>query len=224
MSAPIRPSGDAFLAELTDLRRRLTDLERAARMPNTSQRGGTFELLDDQGRPVFYFGTFTRGASPPSYGVQGVIPGGAGAGSSPTVLEIDDDGLEAPYLDLPYAKASDFVPVTAGAFANIWVGHAALIVARAVAVRLTIGVDAATTGEVRIVAGGIASAVVNCPGGAFTNPDYAMLLPANSIGTGPLTVEVQARRTAGAGNVNVYPPIVMAQAGNDGTNATASGL
>lgn len=224
MSAPIPSSSEAFLERIAKLERQVEDLARAARMPHTSQRGGTFELLDDAGRPVFYFGTFTRGVGGESYGVQGVTPDGAGPGTNPTVLEIDDDGLEAPFLDIPFAKANDFVPVTSAAFVDVWVGNAALVVARAVIVNLTIGVDAGSTGQVRIVAGPQVSASVNCPGGAFTNPSFAMLLEDDSIGSGPLRVTVEARRTAGAGNVNVYPPLTMAQAGDNGTGATANGL
>lgn len=223
MSAPIVPSGDAFLERLANLERRLNDLERAPRMPYTSQRGGTFELLDDAGRPVFYFGNYNRGSGPVGYGVQAIAVDGAGPGTSPTVFEVDDDGLEAPYLDIPVGRVNDFVAVTTVGFGDIWEGYSALVVARAVQVGLTVGVDAATTGEVRVVAGTRVSAVVNCPGGTFTSPVFDLLLADDTIGTGPLIVKVQARRTAGAGNVNVYRPR-MSQAGNDGIGATVTGL
>jgi hypothetical protein len=223
MTTPVRPSGDAFLARLIDLERRLADLERAPRMPYTSQRGGTFELLDEEGRRVFRFGTYARGISPPGYGVQATIPDGAGPDTSPTVFEVDDDGLEAPFLELMVGLPNQFVAVTGGAFATIWEGAAGLTVARAVQVSYNVGVDAATTGEVRVVAGSRTSSAVNCPGGAFTQGVFNLLLPDNSIGSGPLIVNLQARRTAGAGNVNVYRPR-MSQAGNDGIDATVTGL
>jgi hypothetical protein len=222
MSQPILPAGADFLRRFRDLERRLEALERGERMPYTSQRGGTFELLDDQGRPVFYFGTFTRGAGT-GYGIQAKVPDGAGPGTNPTVLEIDDDGLEAPYLDIPYGKAGDFVVVTAAGFTTAWSGNAALCVARAVRVGFTIGCDAATTGEVRVIAGARTSAARPLAAGAFTSGTFDLLLMDDVIGSGPLGVHLQARRTGGAGNVNVYPPTTMAQVGDDGTAATITG-
>jgi hypothetical protein len=222
MSQPILPAGADFLRKFRDLERRLEALERGERMPYTSQRGGTFELLDDQGRPVFYFGTYTRGAGT-GYGVLAEVPDGAGPGTAPSVFEVDDDGLEAPFLELMVGLPNQFVAVTGGAFATIWEGAAGLTVARAVQVSYNVGVDAATTGEVRVVAGSRTSSAVNCPGGAFTQGVFNLLLPDNSIGSGPLIVNLQARRTAGAGNVNVYRPR-MSQAGNDGIDATVTGL
>jgi hypothetical protein len=222
MSQPILPAGADFLRKFRDLERRLEALERGERMPYTSQRGGTFELLDDQGRPVFYFGTYTRGAGT-GYGVLAEVPDGAGPGTAPSVFEVDDDGLEAPYLDIPFAKANDFLAVTSPTFVTAWSGNAALAVAMAVRVGYTIGCDAGTTGEVRVVAGARTSSARPLAAGVFNNGTFDLLLMPNVIGTGPLGVHLQARRTGGAGNVNVYPPTQMAQAGNDGIGATTTG-
>lgn len=216
------PANDAVWRR--DVERRLRDLEVGRRSPNTVQQGGTFELRDADGDPVFYFGEFSRGGGT-SFGVQAIVPDGAGPGTTPTVFEVDDDGLEAPYLPIPMLKVGDPVTVTNGTFQNIWNGTVGNLVAAAVFASIICDTDVGTTGEVRIEIvtsdDTATSDAVACGSGEAVTAVFRFLHGLN-LGQGAV-VNVQARRTGGAGGFRVQPQFVE-QAGNDGIGATATGL
>lgn len=203
-----------------EIERRLRDLEVGRRAPSTVQAGGTFELRDDDGDPVFLFGQFDRSGGT-AFGVQAVVPDGAGPGTTPTVFEVDDDGLEAPYLELPTQPAGEFIAVTSGSFVDVWEARASLLVAAALFVDVPWATDPATTGEVRVSLNASTTDPVTLGAGTSGNAELRWL-HGQHIGSGPYLVKVQARRTGGAGNVSLFVPTV-AQAGNDGTGATNTG-
>lgn len=67
---PGRPDDDDILAELRDIQRRLRNLETAPQAPNSSQRGGSFKLIPEDGTPeLLSFGTYEDGGGVPQYGV-----------------------------------------------------------------------------------------------------------------------------------------------------------
>ena len=212
-------SMDHLNSRVQELERIVHALSTSPQSPYRSQRGGTYKLLDNNGREVFYFGNTSSGG----YGILARVPDGAGVGTDPTVLEIDNGGLEAPWLDMPVEKTGEYVAVTSGTFATIWQGNGMLIVSNAIRVQGFITCDPDTTGEVRVVSGSVTSAVVSCPASTQTFYEWNLLLAPNLIGTSPLLTKLQVRRVSGAGNVNVYTPR-MAQAGNRGSGATATGL
>lgn len=224
MDQPVPGTPEAQLAAWKQgIEERLRALETAPRISTTSQRGGSYILLDDDGREVVFFGEYLRGSGDPGYGFQVQVPDGAGPSTQPTVIEVDDDGLEAPYLDFPLHKSDAPVIVTSGTFINTWDGGAALVVARAIQVGVTITTDGGTTGEARVTAGTVTSSAHTLPSGSSAYYAWDLLLEEDTLGSGPLFVAVQARRTSGAGNVYVYQA-VCAQAGDNGIGATVTGL
>ena len=214
---------DHLNSRVAELERVVHALATAPQSPNRAQQGGTYKLLNDDGEVVFFFGETSYVGDTPSYGVKCVVPGGAGVGTHPTVFQVDGDGLESPWLDMGVHKTDDLVVVTSGTFASIWQGWGMLVVARAVKVRGSVVCAASTTGEVRIVTGSVTSAVVSCAAGAQTDFEYNLLTGANLLGTTPINIDLEARRVSGAGDVSVFAP-QMAQVGDDGSGATATGL
>jgi hypothetical protein len=53
--------GRQFLADLKAMERRIADLERGERAPATSMRGGSFQILDDDGNPRIVLGDLGDG-------------------------------------------------------------------------------------------------------------------------------------------------------------------
>lgn len=219
---PVPSNADAqFAAWKQGIEERIRALETAPRITTTSQRGGSYQLLDDQGRKLFTFGEYTRGAFT-DYGIQARVPDGAGPGTTTTALEINVNGMEAPQIPLTISKSGDIVVVTSGTFTSVWAAWAALLISDTIVWRSIVGCDAGTTAEVRLESGGSFTGVITCAAGGFTNINYNWLHGKNQGGS--LGMTLQVRRTGGTGNVNVYTPYYAAQAGSAGTSSTATGL
>lgn len=147
---------------------------------------------------------------------------------------------ELPYPAAPYGgagapSATWYVPVTAATFDHSqatqpWLARVARIVRTGFIVRVPWSTDAATTGEVRLYGD------AGFPAGA-NNPTSAVALAANSSGivdfrwlhgvdpwdATDAAIFIEARRTGGAGNVNIgYPLGGVIQA--DPRNCTPTGL
>lgn len=216
---PLDPESQ-LAARLQEVEERLRALETAPRISSTSQRGGSYKLLDDDGNVLWIFGEYTRGAFT-DYGIQSRVPDGAGPGDSTTALEININGMEAPQIPLTVSR-NDFVVVTSGSFVTVWTAVASLLVSDSIVWSSQVGCDPATTAEAKLVAsGGLETDVIVCGAGTFTAADFRWL-HGHPQGFG-FSVSLQVRRTSGAGNVNVYEPIYVSQAGSAGTASTAGG-
>lgn len=124
----------------------------------------------------------------------------------------DNDGLRDPYLALAPFDLTDFKPITAAAFVDVgYYFQAENISHIGLYVWMQAAGDAATTGEIRIknVTSGAVTTAHAVPAGAATQKQFRWLHGA-TLGTGPVVFAVQARRTGGAGNVNVYHPASVA--------------
>jgi hypothetical protein len=116
-------------------------------------------------------------------------------------------------------KQSDaFVAVTSATFVITWEVGVSQIVNDSFLVQTTVVADAGTTGEVRLyapsVSGTPVTAVASIPAGVQRFVRFAWLVPDMIVGTNTALFQVQARRTAGAGAVNVfYPDAFMAVSG-----------
>lgn len=196
---------------------RLRALETAPRISSTSQRGGSYVLLDDQGRTVWTFGEYTRGLVT-DYGIQSIIPEAANA----TALEVNANGMEAPQIPLFMTTSSSFIVVTSGSFTSVYTFWASLVVSDSITFRGQVGCDASTTGEARLESGGNFSDVITLAAGTFTSINWDWLNPTDPGASFGMTLQV--RRTSGAGNVNVYQPFYAAQGGSAGLGATPGGL
>jgi len=215
---PVPNGPDAqFAAWKQQTEERLRALETAPRISSTSQRGGSYKLLDDNGVVVWTFGEYTRGATT-DYGIQSLIPDAGNA----TALEVNGSGMEAPQIPLFLAKPNDFTVVTSGAYVDVFTMWASLLVSDSITFRGQIACDPGTTADARLAVGGVFTTVIPCAASSFTNIDWDWLHP-GTIG-GNMGMTLQVRRTAGAGNVNVYVPYYVAQGGSAGLGSTVGGL
>lgn len=185
---------------LAALERRLASLERSPQLQNSSLTGGTITALNDSGQRVAEFGQLAGG----NYGfaVNDAL-------STQTILLVDDArGVSVPVIEHAWLKADDFTVVTSGSFTTLFRCHVSVPLAQVYSVTVVVTTAVATTGEVRLNIPGFGTTnAKSCPAAAQTDAVFAWD-PGMALGLGstPFDIEVQARRTSGAGNVNVYTP------------------
>lgn len=219
MSEPVRPENLGTI--LKEIERRLSNLETAPRGPHTSVKNGRMRFLDDNDNQVVVLdgeglkvyddsGNLRVRAgyiNPTSgYGLSVFEAGGA------LMFEFNDDGGRTPALQTSFvpnlaAFNGFYTPVTAGAFADVYEAQFAVISHRGLGVPVICTSDVGTTGEFRIRSGaGGTTSAVTVPSGSAGTLQLFEWLHGEDISTGPTSFFVQARRTAGAGDVNVYLP------------------
>lgn len=121
-------------------------------------------------------------------------------------FQIRDDGVVHPVYHLPAYRANDFVVVTSGTFVTTWQSSMSGCPAPALGFNTVVGCDPSTTGEVRLKithsGGTLTTDTKSCAANTFTNFDvrWEHDLPLREA----FNIDVEARRTSGAGNVNVY--------------------
>lgn len=156
------------------------------------------------------------------YGVKVRSPAGG------TLFNATDDGLRFPALNTPWipqltAFTGVFTPITDASFVNVYQSEWSQITHLGFAATVVCTSDAGTTGEFRISAdaGGTTSSVTVPAASASTMQAFEWL-HGLSLNTGPTSFRVQARRTGGAGNINVYLPARASLV--DNTVCTSTGL
>lgn len=211
MNDPALPA--SLAAEVRELRRRLAALERAARMPHTSMRGGSFRLLrEDTGGVLFQFGATVDGNSTPVYGVAGYDADGV------TVSAWNQATRGRVY---PNEQAQWIQPALVTVATTAWTKVAGVrlfgLDNDALLADAPVITDPATTAEVRIFDEftGAATAAVTVPANANGRAYFRWRHPF-TVGWGdPLDAGTvgfsaflawQVRRTTGTGNVYAYPP------------------
>ncbi len=125
-------------------------------------------------------------------------------------------------------KQSDaFVAVTSGTFVVTWEVGVSQIVNDSFLVQATVVTDAGTTGEVRLsapsITGDPVTSVGSFPAGVQRFVRFAWLVPDMIVGTGNALFQVEARRTGGAGAVNVFYPDSFMQISGFQFDADANG-
>lgn len=149
------------------------------------------------------------------------------ANSMQAHFEVSDQGIIHPVYHLPAYEANNFVPVTSGSFTTVWQGGMVGCPSPAVGFDTQAGCDPGTTGEARLVmnhSGGTStSGVQSLSAGTFTSINYRWDHGVELRDS--FTIELQARRTGGAGNVNVYSGFTgFYFSGVTELSATATGL
>ena len=129
--------------------------------------------------------------------------------SGNTSFLADNLGPALPQLAVPTRVLAQFTPVTSGTFVSVTAGTIELLLHNAVRTRITWANDAGTTGEVRIreVGSGATTSAVATGAGTSGDVDFHWL-HGQTLFTDPHVFVLEARRTGGAGNCNIY--------GNDG--------
>ena len=156
------------------------------------------------------------------YGVKVLSP------ASGTLFNATDDGLRFPALNTPWipqigAFTGLLTPITSASFVNVYQAEWSQITHLGFASTVVCTSDAGTTGEFRISAdaGGTTSSVTIPAASAGTSQAFEWL-HGLGLNTGPTSFRVQARRTGGAGNINVYLPARASLV--DNTVCTSTGL
>ncbi len=184
----------SLAADLADLRRRLSSLESSPKAPFTSINAGALTVLDDSGVIRVIVGQLS---TPGKYGVQVIDTSGG------TPFKVDQDGMHTPYLATPFFDPAASKPVTSGSFVEVYRARVELITEVGCYVWVQASGDASTTGEIRIRTGANTTNAVSVFAGAFVLQQFRWL-HGQTLQSGPVDFSIEARRTSGAGNVNVY--------------------
>lgn len=180
-----------------------------------------FSVFDPTGQK-----RITAGTADDDYGLSVFDDTGA------FVFSVDGTGLVYPSTPLSVRDVATFKSTTSATFADLWRAGVPVITANALSVSIPWSTDTGTTGDLRVaVFSGTPSSLV------FVGSTGRVAIPAASSGfqvfnwlhslpngQGPYYFDVQARRTAGAANVNVYQPDFMALIGGDAVGATDVGF
>lgn len=204
---------DTMARWMADMERRMRTQETATRAASTSiSAAGGLELvrLDREGIKVFdATGTrrVTIGLVDPANDRYGVIIYDADGVAAR--FWVDERGILTPYLAAPLVAASgEAEAVTSAVFVKTHSAQFEIISHLGIYCWVTALSDAATTGEMRLrnTATGAFTNAVSIPAGSAGTVQQFRWLHGSALDTGPVVFEVQARRTAGAGNINIYRP------------------
>lgn len=219
-----RPSED-LLTRIRDLERQVRELRRR-NISNASISQGSIEVRTPDGFLIARIGEFDAWGTPAAgmeiYRRSGVLQArffdttGTGGGGYWSLFDeagnilfsedtVANQGIATPYLALtamPYAEMlSPPVLTTSATFADLHRCHGPKQQPW-IRVRLLTDSDAGTTGEVRLVQDGLQIGdIQTIPDG--DNSYRTIDAPVAGTHMSDLVVDVQARRTAGAGNVRV---------------------
>jgi len=138
------------------------------------------------------------------FGLQVLDPDG----TTPRI-QADDRGLVAPYLAAAFRGITDDVSTTtSAAFAAVYSTTLEQITSPAFHCTVNCSSDVGTTGEFRLripITSAVTEAVTIPSGSAGTQQQFRWL-HGLTLSAGPVNVDVEARRTGGAGNVTVARP------------------
>lgn len=180
---------------MAEVERRLAALERAPRATRTS-------ISDAAGVERVILGAVDEAGSDYGFEVRN--------DTGDTVYQAGADGVAYPRLPLQMLKANDNVVVTSATFVPTWSLVCPYATADAVQVQVAVAADPATTAEVRLSAnlsGTPVTATFVVPASTANYYEWKWAPPGLVVATGPLAVDVEVRRTGGAGNVYAYSPV-----------------
>lgn len=187
---------------LADLEARIRNLETSPRLRSAAIRSGTLRVLDSNGAAVGQLGDLGGN-------YNGLLVASPATGL-PIVLATDVAGLAVPYLGNPWRKVTDTVPVASATFVTTHDARLEILSSNALRFVVSVACDAGTTGELQVVFGSFVTAgsVLGSPFAiSAASADYEFSIQHGGVlESGPFRVRLQARRTAGAGNVVVSAP------------------
>lgn len=203
---------DGVLQLIKDLTNRVRILESASRLQTSSLRDGTLYLQDQNGANIVVLGKQGDG----SHGVAMFAPAGF-----PIWEFVESKGLVYPASSVPMRQISAVDNVTSASFFGMSTGRSDTYTASAFYSHFGYSVPAGTTGEVffKDAVGATSTLTLGGPSSGFIEVAW---LHGATIGAGPAIPEVQARRTGGAGTVNIYVPDFVHIIDGDRVGATSS--
>jgi len=199
----IPASGAAeFAAWRQDMERRLKVLEHSPALPFSSSRGGRVRLLDSDDNLMTVFGRFSDGSNE----FQGFVMYDVN-GEPMIMVRSDREGIIHPLVQAVFVPSNSFTPVTSGTFVTTHRLNPISIYYDVLRVAVQVGSDAATTGEVRLreVNSGLTTTALATTAGTIQLGVFEWLHGVTP-GSGNGDFVIDARRTGGAGNINVYMP------------------
>lgn len=200
---------------LNDILRRLSTLESTSRLASSAIQDGALTILDSSGNTVVIIGK--QGSV---YGVTTQTPAGF------PIFETTNEGLVFPGMPAPMVnEQTGQIAVTSGTLVTTFGGQFDAATADSITVIVGWSTDAATTGELVLtnnVVGGASSSAKSLPAGSSGFQTF-LWKHSQPVGSGPFFPMLQARRTSGAGNVNVFTPYTSYQVPSSRSGATTTG-
>lgn len=197
---------------MAEIERRLAALERAPRLTNAS-------ITDDAGVVRVMLGRMNEAGTDYGFEVRN--------DTGDTVYQAVNEGVAYPRLPMQILQSGLFVPVTSATFGPQWDLVCPYATANAVQVQTYVSADAATTGELRLtmnIGGSPVTATVAIPAASGNYYEFKWAPVGLAVATGPIVIGVEARRTSGAGNVNVYAPVQSYMTTAESIAATPTGV
>jgi hypothetical protein len=175
-------------AQFVELHRKVDDLI-------ANPLGGSFISEDDFGNGLVYVGKLPDGTS---RGLEIIS-----AASLWDLVKMTTAGWIAPHLQgAPYDPAAQKL-VTSGVFATQYAVLFGDYLGPGVEVMVPWATAAGTTGELQVVSNGGGTTATHALAANSSGFAFVRWLHGTPVGSGPFTVSVQARKTAGAGSIAI---------------------
>lgn len=183
--------GPAQMAEwVREIERRVGALEGAPTI------GSNLVAKDSDGNPLVSVGTLSDG----SRGIEV-----ASETDTWDLFKLTTAGWIKPHFPGVAYDPSASKAVTSATFVETWRVLFGDYLGPGVEVMVTWATGAGTTGELQVVSNGGGTTATHALPAASSGVAFVRWLHGTPVGAGPFTMSVQARRTAGANNVTIYP-------------------
>lgn len=209
------PTGDAaqMAAVLRDLKERMRTMETTGSLPSSSIAGGRLSVVNDEGTSdLVVLGEITlTTTNPPGTEVdRGILV--QDSDGQEIFLATRNHGVIKPLEQWEWRVPSTVATSTSATFETKWQSVIMSLPTSALVVVVNAFVDAATTGEIRLNVLDSSSHIINTDAYTLTTSPAYYTFKVDAAGGGiprneNVFVNVQIRRTGGAGNVNVYEPM-----------------
>ena len=212
-----------FAEELREIKRRLSGLEGARPLGNTTVARGRTRFTNEDRVDAITIGLIDEAGD--DYGIEFVADGG-----NPIYRFTTDRGQVFPGVPVPMVVTSLFAgsgfAVTSGSFVDVFARSVDTAIADALHVVIPWTTGSATTGEIRLhnnIVGGASSDPVTLDAASGGYAEFTWL-HGQEIGSGPFEPVIQVRRTAGAGDVTVFWPGLVNLLDGERIGATTGGV
>jgi hypothetical protein len=222
MTDPALPQ--TLLTEITDLKRRLAALERSPQLKSSSIKGGTLRVLDASGNPILEAGEISiDGGTVTSDGLRISTPGG-----EPVLQVSANRGLTLPAVVYPWRDSpNQATAITSAAWTTVYESRIESLHGDSLRSDWSVTLDSGVSADIRvqITTGPVNTDTVAIAFATAATWTFALRwLHGLGMGSGPYVVRIEARRTAGAANVNVFEPYHIAIQDGYDISATSGGL